>query len=223
MPLTNRTFDPSQWGNSLHRSLKLGYADSTLLQHIDDLLLWFPISLSEQADKLGLSLVAEFGEAAYKVSFENLLDRLLLDSSNRRYGPFETTLKPSEAKWRYRKLMGIFHPDKGANEPEWLNFRAEKINTYYSDYKKNCTKSDSHLHTESLDPSCKNNKERSRKPSRRRSFSKSVHLAKSRLLRRNWRDRFGEQKDIERRIITVFVCAMVVFTLLLSSAFLLDP
>jgi hypothetical protein len=221
MALTDRTFDSSQWGNSLHRSLKLGYADSTLLQHIDDLLQWFPISLSDQADKLGLSLVAEFGEAAYKVNFENLLDRLLLDSSNSRCGPFETTLKPSEAKWRYRKLMGIFHPDKGANEPDWLNFRAEKVNTYYSDYKKN-SKSDSHRHTESLDPSSEKNKKRSRRYSRRRSFSESVHLAKPRPLRRDWRERFGDPKDLERRIIAVFVCAMVVFTLLLSTAFFLD-
>ena len=41
-------------------------------------------------------------------------------------------LSKAQAKTRYRQLIGLFHPDRGAQDPAWLTYRAERINTAYS-------------------------------------------------------------------------------------------
>jgi hypothetical protein len=121
--------DSSVWANLLERSIELKFAEPALERYIDDLLVWFSSIEGTEADDLGEKLLARYGADELRLRFEDCIDRLLISNSSK--GMFDTCETKDRAKWRYRKLIRVFHPDKGANSEAWLNFRAEKINGAY--------------------------------------------------------------------------------------------
>lgn len=211
------------WANTLRDSLKLGFADATLLQELDDILKWYTVSIAEDGprDEFARSLIKEYGLTAYKIRFENFLDRLIVVAAPEDFGPFEPSLDRSKAKWRYRKLISVFHPDKGANEIAWLNYRAEKVNKYYADFKRNDIQQTTINSRMSLNTSVKRRRKIRSKPSGARNVD--IRAMRTRSTKRDWRDKFGDPKVLERRIITSFVIMLVLFSLLVVSSLFLAP
>jgi hypothetical protein len=208
------------WESALRDSLHLGYADSTLLQSLDNVLQWYTVATSDSADKFACSLIDEYGLVTFQTKFENVLDRLIIDADSDNYGPFEPGLDPTKAKWRYRKLISVFHPDKGANDIAWLNFRAEKINRCYADFKQNMLERVTVNSGMSLNISL-TKRRKSRKS--RSVVGRNASSLKPKSLKSDWRDKIGDPEILEKRIIKGVIVLLILLSLLLVSSLYVAP
>ena len=104
--------------SALQRCLEQGSADPVLITYLDEILAW--------------RLNGASWDKPRKAAFEVFLDQLLIANPNNYNDLFMHGLSKAQAKTRYRQLIGLFHPDRGAQDPAWLTYRAERINTAYS-------------------------------------------------------------------------------------------
>jgi len=120
----------SDWLTKLVAALELETVNDDLLSYVDDILNWGAVrSQSEPYIKL----YEELGEQIINERFEELLDRLLVGDCA--LGQmFPLSLNEEQAKKRYRKLIRIFHPDRGFKSQVWLNYRAERVNKAYQQF-----------------------------------------------------------------------------------------
>lgn len=211
--------DPAKWGAQLERSLQLGFAEPELANSIDEILVWFSsVESNDSGDEFGEKLISLYGLDEFRALFENCIDRLIISNDSR--DMFMSCDTRDHAKWRYRKLMGIFHPDKGSNNQAWLNFRAEQINKAYRKFE--------------INPSVKLTKKRVVKKRARKNVRSSSSFephSEFSIIRRkqtparrlvNWRKVFGDPAELERKVIQSLVLIFVIILILVSLAAYLD-
>ncbi len=207
------TPDSSIWGAQLERSLELRFAEPELSNFVDEILVWFSSVDSDNPDDLGQKLIKFYGNTEFRALFEDCIDRLMISNSSA--GIFESCNTSQQAKWRYRKLMSVFHPDKGENTQTWLNFRAEKINRAYQEFEAKQSKNDVYKTTF-----------RERKSKNRRSSSSYGRYSENSISQRrrattqrqflDWRKAFGDAQTLERKVIRSLI-SICLFTLILIS------
>jgi hypothetical protein len=208
------------WTSLFERSIELKFAEPSLIDSIDQLLAWFASIEGDEIDAFGEKLIGIYGLEELRLRFEDCMDRLLV--SNMARGMFDNCGTKDEAKWRYRKLIRVFHPDRGANSEAWLNFRAEKINGAYSAFQ------DSFLKSENKPREFRERRSKTRKSKKSspRANRQSEHSELSRrpssnLAKADWRNRFGDPDLLEKRAIWSLVSiSVIIFTLILLSALL---
>ena len=125
-----------QWITSLCSDVQNGlFTDGLDEEHFNDVLKW----LLEREFTVGLlitqSMLGFFDseEKARHCTFLALDDHLFVlsnDSSFAKLGLPDDTEMPA-VKLRYRRLIQLYHPDKGRDEAAGLTSRAEKINLAY--------------------------------------------------------------------------------------------
>lgn len=108
--------------SAVERCLEQGNADPVLVNYLDEILSW--------------RLSDEQWTDISKRAFEMFLDQLLIANPNNYSQLFPETLVEDHAKVRYRQLIVLFHPDRGEMDHAWLTYRAERLNTAYSSYRK---------------------------------------------------------------------------------------
>jgi len=185
------------WISALLKALELETVDAELLNHIDDILDWKVVR--EQNDGY-IKLLQEHGEHSVNVRFEELLDRLIVGDFA--LGEmFPVGLTDDQAKRRYRKLIRIFHPDKGYKSELWLNYRAEKINKahqLFAEKRAEIAKQDTEPTSESFEPNYQKPKPKpqpiKKKLNTRFKYKPSV-----------WRERLGDPKQFQKKILTILL------------------
>ena len=206
------------WGEQVARSLKIGYPDQALLFHLEELLSWHRRILKDGVTEYDQEILGDISVQEFGILFENLIDRLLFQGmgDGERLFPNNTNLRA--AKDRYRKLMKLFHPDTGANSEEWLNFRAERVNSLYAEFKKT-ENSDAAREYSEASSGLKRVKRARVKSSGGYKEGRTVSVNNSKARRRKssrskLQKKFGDPADLEKRIMLLAkVC--VVSTLIL--------
>ena len=115
------------WFIKLIAVLESETVDSELLAYVDDILSWEVFRNEEDSY---IELLGDLGQLSIDVRYEEFLDRLIV-GDDALGQMFSDSLSDVQAKKRYRKLIRVFHPDRGYKPEEWLNYRAEKINLAY--------------------------------------------------------------------------------------------
>ncbi len=113
------------WLPELVRCLELGTTDPALADSFTQISSW--MRGADNVDPAYKQLQARHSQEWIALRYEEFLDRLFV-AENAVAKMFPTNLTDDEAKMRYRQLIRIFHPDRGAHEPAWLNYRAERVN-----------------------------------------------------------------------------------------------
>ncbi len=193
-----------EWQGILTRSLRLGLADPKLFPHLDDILTWYG-SDTENPDLFLESLVTEFGDKEFRKKFEECMDRLTVSNFSIDSKQLFGNLTPDLAKVRYRKLIRVFHPDRGENQEDWLNYRAERLNVYFKEHIQSMETGDTF--TIKTSP-----------PGSRQRPTKKAHRMLHDKPKKDWRTLFGDPKLLERRILMFMIGVLVVCTLLLLLA-----
>ena len=120
----------SAWLSKFLNALDLESVDVELVDNVDDILAWIGDGSSNKSYEL---VDEKYGSLGLSQRLEIFLNELVVGDSS--VGEmFPQMLSEEHAKKRYRKLIRIFHPDRGANPQEWLNYRAEKVNKAYQKY-----------------------------------------------------------------------------------------
>jgi len=126
------------WQQKLVECLELGISDDSLLENISDILSWYSSFNIDDSDSdyldLSSRLLDRYNDSDVRGRFEEFLDRQLI-SNDSLESFFRMSSSEAAAKKRYRQLMRVFHPDRGAKDEVWLNYRAEKVNRAYTAYK----------------------------------------------------------------------------------------
>ena len=125
------------WQQKLFECLELGISDASLFPNLNDTLLWyssFGSGSDDSDDELASLLLSKYSQEDVRARFEEFLDRQLI-SNDSLDSFFRMSGSETAAKKRYRQLMRVFHPDRGAKDEVWLNYRAEKVNRAYTAYK----------------------------------------------------------------------------------------
>lgn len=192
------------WMSALQRCLEQGSADPVLIVHLDEVLSW--------------RLNGTSWENSKKASFEVFLDQLLIANPNNYTELFAQGLTKAQAKKRYRKLIGLFHPDRGAQDPAWLTYRAERINTAYSQFRETHHTKDKHASTQSLESGVASVGTLSTK-----TIAKEKPKAKRRVIlpfsARDVRKWLGSPEKFEKQVfIALIALATFIVALLLLSA-----
>lgn len=212
----SNTLSNSLWYGQLEVCLRVGTADSSLLMHLDDILSWYSsvLNTDTEMDDWSTEIYNRYGDTDLRIRFEDFLDRLVISNVVAYQELFPRELQPLDAKWKFRKLMSVFHPDKGRNNLEWLNFRAEKINSSYANYLEKSA--------ESLEMSGtatgQNQVDISSNSARRRRRSRVG--ADNRVL--SWRDRIGSPAVVQRRALAVISIACMIMILSLIASVLIN-
>ena len=184
------------WLLTLLKALELETVDIELLDCIDDVLNW---EMLRGQNDLYLKLLEELGEDSLNIRFEELLDRLIV--GDYALGEmFPNSLSEEHAKKRYRKLIRIFHPDKGFKSQVWLNYRAEKINKAYQVY----VKRDLDVYisgANSVSEKKTNENKLQSEPTRKKPNVKFRYRSDV------WRDRLGDAKQFQKKVLTVLLVA----------------
>ena len=126
----------SAWGAHLVRALKSGWLDQRGGECVDEMLVWLRTVDSTQ-DKLYKQCVREVGNPkAVKFEILGLLDAFLLSTPldvRKVFGSVVIGKNDQQAiRSRYKCLIGVFHPDRGLADIDWLNIRMALINEAYS-------------------------------------------------------------------------------------------
>lgn len=195
------------WPDSLTNCLVVGKSDPILLASIDEIIAWYA-TLGRTDSTLAVALLKRFGKRQFHLRFEVFLDQLIV-STNNRHRMFPTSLSLEDGKKRYRYLIRVFHPDRGFNQQNWLNSRAETINHAYKMFRENYVITSSKSRTQSTVDIPVTAKARPRR----------LRDVKIKYRTEVWRKRFGDPQRLQRRIIygLVSVCALLVLFFYLST------
>ena len=203
------------WHSQLARCLKLGISDDALLTHLDEVMIWYGC-LAAENDDFTSSLLDQYGEQNLRQRFEEFLDRLLIANSKGSQ-LFPAGLTAATAKKRYRQLIRAFHPDRGANSEEWLNYRAEKVNLAYEVHRNRDLKVDiapaygnapGYSQATTYGPAKGFGKapRSSRPKSKNKINTGSPRDLKIRFRPAVWRRRLGNPKTLQRNIVYSLAC-----------------
>jgi len=119
----------------LFRCLEFDEMDSTLAPHVDRILNVVPELNSPKTNSALEALINKIGDSEVRRRFESFISKTYLEQGDKVSSNLFSGLSETVAKERYRKLIRVFHPDRGVNEQAWLNRRSEKINKAYEGYK----------------------------------------------------------------------------------------
>ncbi len=123
--------EPLAWLPTLSHCVERGSADPTLMRYIDEILCWWFAPGTEKQLDARRALVSGDG-AQCNERFEEFVDQLLIANPDNYQKLFSPALSRARAKTRYRQLIRLFHPDRGAKNQAWLTYRAERVNASYS-------------------------------------------------------------------------------------------
>ena len=211
------------WQNQLARCLKLGVSEVELRIHLDEMVSWYS-RLSRGSDEFAASLISEYGEQGFKQRFEEFLDRLVVaDNKGQRLFPQE--LSDAQAKKRYRQLIRVFHPDRGAKDEVWLNYRAEIINANYEKYcnreslvppdlRSNGAPGPAHTTDFGRTPRSGNGSSHGNRTARGKVTARASRNLKIKFRPAVWRRRLGDPKTLQRKIVyslALFSAVLVLF------------
>jgi len=191
----------TDWKESLVQVLELEAEGLDLAGHVDLVLSW-PLSNSDTL--IYRNLEKKYGKTILDERIEELLDRIIV-GDNSLIDMFPVSMDPESAKKRYRKLMLIFHPDRGVKSEAWLNYRAEKIN---SEYKKYVDYDRALIENEKVSIKSKSKLKKNKKASAQVAFKYKPNL---------WRERLGSPQEFQRKILFILI---VFASLLLLLVFL---
>lgn len=202
------------WQEAFMRGLEESSSEPQLYPHLDELLDWFSSSKSsEEPDTVMSSLLEMYGEQELRARFERFIERLIFHGNEVVRDVFSNNLSSKQAKRRYRKLMQVFHPDRGFNRQAWLTSRSEKINRAYQEYKDNMgARAINNIST--LDRQLRNVKHTSVKPP-------AINMLRNLALRYNaelWRKRLGEPEKLLRKLAIGLIGVVSVILLLVLLA-----
>ena len=99
----------SAWLDKFLNALDIEFIDVELVDHIDDILTWIGEGASNQSYE---ELEKKYGSVVLSKRLEVFLDGLVVGDSAAGE-MFPLILSDEDAKKRYRKLIRIFHPDRG--------------------------------------------------------------------------------------------------------------
>lgn len=202
------------WSRPLEDALRLGYADEELLDYLDDILMWYSNTELYGKGDLFIRLSKEYGERDFRVRFEDFVDRLAISNIGVNAQALFGQRNPNKAKWRYRKLISLFHPDKGSNTQDWLNFRAEKINKLFTEYTQSFGR-DRRTSTHSFSEGYSTNERRKRRVRKSTQVRGNNKISRKRSLFYDWRRFFADPERLEKRILVVCLVVLFVFGCLL--------
>ena len=191
------------WQQKLFKCLQLGISDDSLFANLNETLSWYSsFASSEQndaKDALSVALLNKYSQSDVRARFEEFLDRLLISNGNLdRF--FNTSDSEASAKKRYRQLIRVFHPDRGAKDQDWLNYRAEKINRAYNAYKERDHNTDQTV----FEPVAnKPAQAKVVKPNKAKSAPTGFKL---KYRSSNMRNVLGNPKDVQRRLLIGLGC-----------------
>ena len=196
----------TSWQEKIINSLKLETVDIELLNNIDEILAWTGKGDGDEY----LSLQKDIGSEGLYLRIEEFLDRLIVGDCA--LGEmFPPVLSEGEAKKRYRQLIRIFHPDRGVKPEVWLNYRAEKINKAYDDFVNGDQVFIKKEQTDSV-KAAGSQKSKEKKTKASRSQVKFTYRPNV------WRERLGNPKEFQRKILIVlFVIALLLVLLVYLS------
>ena len=119
------------WQQEFINCLELGTTNVRLGDYFENII----ALMRDSADpKSPLNRLVETHSSVWvQLRYEEFLDRLFV-SELAASSAFPVDLPVENAKMRFRQLIRVFHPDRGAHEEAWLNYRAERINQTYKDY-----------------------------------------------------------------------------------------
>lgn len=207
------------WQQKLVKCLELGISDDTLFLDLNDILSWyssFGAGGSNNIDsELSSTLLNKYSQADACARFEEFLDRLLISEQGLdRF--FMSSGSEANSKKRYRQLIRVFHPDRGAKEQVWLNYRAEKINRAYQRYKDGDKNINSTLsQSESVvTPHRSTEATINRKP---KAKSKPQNF-KLKYRRNELRNLLGDPKDVQRRLLWILGCLSLLLILIFYAS-----
>lgn len=129
--------EPPNWAPKFLECLNAGRADPVLWENFDAVLSWLGSESFEH-------ILAEAGYAEQNSDQQpgcqrqvvELIDQLVIANPESYAQLFPVELEQAKAKQRFRKLMGVFHPDRGNKREAWLNYRSERVNKAYRTYRK---------------------------------------------------------------------------------------
>lgn len=187
------------WVNKLINCLELETVDLDLLNSVDDLLSWIALRNDNSSYQ---ALEQKYGEQVLNERFEEFLDRLIV--GDLAAGEmFPLSLSEEHAKRRYRQLIRIFHPDRGAKSEVWLNYRAEKINKAHKYYLSNVVEFDvvASIDDVIVQPSVGQKTNQS---------PKGVFRYRGNI----WRQRLGSPKEFQRKALSVLIIVSLLLVLI---------
>ena len=217
---------PYSWQNIFVSNIRVEVADKDLLEHIDEVLDWF--SQHEKNASGGLSDIINeaYEEREFRARFERFIDRLVFANDYLPGNLFPDQIGNESNRQRYRKLIRVFHPDKGANHSDWLNFRAEKVNSWYAQSGKVRSKRKDHDRSSSgTKPSAENRVagQNHRSNSRRYVRRGGNRLTENKSLTSYFRNFLGAPEVFEKRLYLMLSIAGFLLAILFILTFLLNP
>lgn len=179
----------NSWFSTFSQCMELETIEALLLDDLEVILSWFISTDSEDSYKRKLHEL--YGEQEFIRRFEELIDRLII--GDYAVGDmFPLSLSESDAKKRYRQLIRIFHPDRGAKSEKWLTYRAEKINKAYQLYQ--ATDNDSNCIAYPGESSIATDLPSANK-SKKQSKTTFIYQPNA------WRSRLGSAKQFQQRVV----------------------
>lgn len=203
--MSNQSYN---WQNEFLRSLELGTTSAGLADYFEEIVeLMKGVDGSDPKFK---ELIASHSIEWVLLRYEELLDRLFV-SELAVAQAFPSQFTEEKAKLRFRQLMRVFHPDRGAHEQAWLNYRAERLNKAYKDYQSKAIKP---MAGEANISDNQTTSSQIKEPHKTR--TKSTIKYKPNALR----ETFGNAEQVQKRIIfgIIFAASILVFLVYLSSS-----
>jgi len=194
--------DNNNWVAEFVQCLELGTTNAALASSLDQIAVWM-----RGTDPLYIKLEQKYSSEWLALRYEEFLDRMFV-SENAVVTMFPTTMPADEAKKRYRQLIRVFHPDRGAHEELWLNYRAERVNKAYKEYE----------HPSEIPAS---DTAANIKPAPAAAVelnSKARVNTKIKYKSNQLREKLGSARQVQRRIITGLVVASVLLILIVFAS-----
>jgi len=196
----------STFENILLDSIDKDIVNNKLSFHLDEMLVWYSQINTVNSSKASENALKKYGELDLRLKIEEIIDKIFISSSIAHERLFPLQMSESKAKERYRKLIRVFHPDRGSNGQEWLNRRAEIINVAFEKYKVSLSNG-------------KNKAQNAHPPSEAVHVqSKTNHLIKRSVITSSFfRKHSGEHRRYQRLI---FISVISLFSMVLFLGFL---
>jgi len=126
-----------QTNSEILKCLEFDETNPRLLPYLDEVLsLVAEINRQNSSDDSALNALSnKMGKDKLRDRIERYVSKTYLEQGDSVQSTLFSQCTAESAKVRYRKLISLFHPDKGVNDQAWLNHRSEIINKTYESFK----------------------------------------------------------------------------------------
>ncbi|MFT4636266.1 MAG: hypothetical protein ACI9OI_002066 [Chitinophagales bacterium] len=196
----------NSWIAEFAKCLELGTTKASLANSYDEIVVW--MRSSTDPDSVYSELESRYSKEWLALRYEEFLDRLFVSESA--LAPmFPASLPSEQAKKRYRQLIRVFHPDRGAHEEMWLNYRAERVNKAFNEYERQPARPIADIMSAVEAPLTYKG----------RVVSKPKQGAKIKYRPNLLRQKLGNARQVQRKIIlSLVVCSSIMILIVFASS-----